>query len=267
MKDAAKKIINSCLKPLELEVRRIESPRLFPQIYDRTINELMGALQTLGFPPLPEDTLRVPLMMQLMGTGISECAYLLDLLRKSFAVPGDVCEFGVADGATSALMANEIRATDKNLWLFDSFQGLPKPSEKDRLLDDILHLGAIECYEGTMSFPVSGVKKRLQDIHFPESRIKIVPGFIEDTLARDPTPSVVAFSYVDLDFYDPIRVALNFLHGVTAAGGFVMIDDYGFLSEGAKTAVDEFYDQHHNGYEKITPYPFAGAFIILRKIG
>jgi len=70
-------------------------------------------------------------------------------------------------------------------------------------------------------------------------------------------PREVAFSYVDLDFYDPIRVALDFLHTVTSPGGFVMVDDYGFLSEGAKIAVDEFYDQHGKEYEKILPYSFA----------
>jgi O-methyltransferase len=39
--------------------------------------------------------------------------------------------------ATSALLANEIRSTERTLWLFDSFKGLGKPSEKDLLIDDI----------------------------------------------------------------------------------------------------------------------------------
>jgi len=111
-------------------VRRIESPRLFPQHYGFTIGELFGAFQSLGFSPLPADDLRIPLMMQLMGSKISQCIYLVQYLQRSFAVSGDVCEFGVAAGATSALIANEMRVTDKSLWLFDSFKGLPKPTEK-----------------------------------------------------------------------------------------------------------------------------------------
>jgi hypothetical protein len=36
---------------------------------------------------------------------------------------------GIAQCATSALIANEISSSKKNLWLFDSFKGLPKPTE------------------------------------------------------------------------------------------------------------------------------------------
>ncbi len=267
MKDTVKRLVNACLRPVGLEVRRMDSPRLIPQLFGRAVNELLGALQELGFSALPPDDLRVPLLMQMMGSGISQSAYLIEYLRRSLAVNGDVCEFGVAAGATSALIANEIRSTDRRLWLFDSFEGLPKPTEKDRLLDDVLELGSMERYEGAMSFPESQVRKRLKDIDFPESRTTIVPGFIEKTLAKGPVPSVVAFSYVDMDLYAPIRLALDFLHEVTTPGGHVMVDDYGFLSEGAKTAVDEFYDRHRDGYEKIMPHHFAGAFVLLRKLG
>jgi hypothetical protein len=265
MKELGKKLVNSCLAPFGLEMRRIESARLLPRIYGQTIDELLGAFQLLGFSALPADELRVPLLMRMMGSGIGESAYLIEYLRKSFALDGDVCEFGVAAGATSALIANEIRSTDKTLWLFDSFEGLPRPTEKDKLLDDVLQLGSMDRYEGAMSFPVEAVKKRLQEITFPANRTKIVPGFIEETLAKGAVPSAVAFAYVDLDFYDPIRLALRFLHGVTSPGSYVMIDDYGFLSEGAKTAVDEFCDEHGEAYEKIMPHPFAGHFVILRK--
>ncbi|MDQ1255618.1 MAG: O-methyltransferase [Candidatus Hydrogenedentes bacterium] len=265
MRSQLRNAVNSLLKPLGIELRRIDSPRLFPRVYADTLNELLGAFHELGLSPLPADDRRLGLMMQLMGAKVSQSIYLMEYLRKSFDVAGDVCEFGVAAGATSALIANEMRATDKKLWLFDSFQGLPKPTAKDRLLDDILELGSMDRYEGAMSFDRTHVEGRLREIDFPESRTVIVPGFIEDTLGKEPVPSRISFSYVDLDLYEPIRLALEFLHGVTTPGGFIMVDDYGFLSEGAKIAVDEFLHAHASRYEKISSLPFAGPFAILHK--
>ncbi len=72
-------------------------------------------------------------------------------LNRALGLDGDVCEFGVAQGATSALIANEIRGTEKDLWLFDSFEGLPKPTDHDILIDDIFNLGSIDRYQGTMA--------------------------------------------------------------------------------------------------------------------
>lgn len=275
MRTLIRKYVNWLLRPLGVEVRRVDSPRLFPPIYADTIKELLGALQELGVASLPADARRVPLMMELMGAKLSQSVYLLGSLQKAFAVAGDVCEFGVAAGATSALIANEMRETDKRLWLFDSFQGLPKPSEKDRLLDDVMGLGSIDKYEGAMSFPASAVRQRLREIEFPESRTEVVEGFVEQTLRQNRLPKQplrqnrlpkrAAFSYVDMDFYEPIKLALEFLHTVTSQGGFIMVDDYGFLSEGAQTAVDEFLGAHEGAYEKVFPRPFAGHFIILRR--
>ena len=81
---------------------------------------------------------------------------------------GDVCEFCVAQGETSALIANEISGClEKILHLFDSFEGLPKPSDKDKLKDDIFALGNIDKYAGTMKCPEAMVLSRLAAISFP----------------------------------------------------------------------------------------------------
>ena len=62
-----------------------------------------------------------------------------------------MCEFGVAEGETSAVIANEIAESKKSFHLFDSFEGLPKPTAKDKLKDDLFSLGSIEAYAGTMA--------------------------------------------------------------------------------------------------------------------
>lgn len=265
MKAFFKKIINGALRPFDLEIRHFESLRVDAKKYCRAIEELLGCYAQLGVVELPPSDRRIELMARLHGTQLSEAVYLLKYLHDSLAIEGDLCEFGVAAGATSALMANEVRDTGKCLWLFDSFQGLPKPTEKDVLIDDILGIGTIEQYEGRMAFGEWEVRDRLKAIAFPLSRVNIVPGFIEKTIHSPRLPAKVAFAYVDFDFYEPIRIALEYLDRCMPAGGHVMVDDYGFFSAGAQAAVDEFTTAREDRYERLLPYPFAGHFIVLRK--
>lgn len=216
------------------------------------------------FKELKPNKKQIPLLMKLHGTGISEAIYVIYYLQKSMSFSGDVCEFGVGNGATSVLLADEIKKTKKKLWLFDSFQGLSKPNKKDILINDIFRLGTMDKYEGTMSYSIEEVNSRLESIHFPKSRIKIIPGFIEKTVYGKKLPGKICFAYVDFDLYEPILTALNFLAKRMSKGGFIVVDDYNFFSVGAKIAVDEFIKEN-TSFNILFPYKFAGHFCILEK--
>jgi O-methyltransferase len=213
---------------------------------------------------------RYRLLAKLQGTPPTEAYSILEALTRCQSLDGDVCEFGVAEGDTSALIANEIIATGKKLHLFDSFEGLPKPTEKDQLIDDIFKLGSMDAYEGKMSFPEASVRKRLQLIGFPESRTFIHKGFIEKTISESELlPKKVSVAYVDFDFYEPIIEALNFLESVLEIGGIVIVDDYGFFSSGAKLAVDEWILLKNSAdilYSTTVADELNGKYIILEKI-
>jgi O-methyltransferase len=233
----------------------------------KTAREVEGLYRDFVFKALPApDEQRITLMAELLGTELSEAIFILNYLHKSLQSEGDICEFGVAQGATSAFMAYEIRQTDKNFWLFDSFQGLPKPSKNDALIrDEIFNADSIEAYQGSMALPPSMVQKRLQSINFPASRIKVVPGFIEETIKQSHLPAQVCFAYVDFDFYEPISIALDFLDKVLQPGGYVIVDDYNYFSTGVKIAVEEFIATHKNGYTFSLPPAYAGHFCLLEK--
>ena len=262
-----KNTINTVMAPLGLQVLRRRDANTFardPQ-YQEVIVEMEGALRHFAFPDLENRHQRARLMSQLIGTTPSEALYLVAALNEAMGQDGDICEFGVAQGATSALMANEIRNTSKRLWLFDSFQGLPKPTAKDKLIHDIFNLGSMEAYEGKMSVPQTAVLQRLDIIDFPRDRTMVVPGFIEETSKREPLPKKVCFAYVDFDFYEPIQIALDFLHPRMPVGGIVVVDDYGFFSSGAQSAADEFVAKMGGEYIMTLPPKFAGHFCIIRK--
>jgi len=221
------------------------------------------------FGKVKNNNKRLFLIQRLLGTQPSEAYFIINLLEKTEKIDGDVCEFGIAQGETSALIANEIRLTKKKLHLFDSFEGLPKPTEKDILKDDIDGLGNISAYKGTMSSPEEMVARRLKSVRFPKSRYIIHKGFIEDLVReKNGFPGEISFSYLDFDFYKPTKITLDFLDKVTGRGSVVLVDDYDFFSTGVKTAVDEFISEknkHTEKYKLSVPDKVFGHFAIIVK--
>lgn len=234
--------------------------------FERILFEYYDYLHKSAFPEIPEVKNRVELLGKLEGQNIREAMWILAELYKAIDVDGDVCEFGCAAGATSALLANEIRLTPKRLWLFDSFEGLSKPTEKDELIDDLWELGSIEAYEGKMKYSSDSVVAKMQEISFPLSRVEIVPGFIEETIRSSPLPESVCFALVDFDFYEPIRIALDYLSEHISLGGRIVVDDYGFFSLGAKVAVDEFVTGHAESFSLELSPEWAGHFATLTRL-
>lgn len=235
--------------------------------YQAAVKEIEGYFRTFMSDAAPAIENRTELLcaMVLASTNVSEALFIVDALHKSAAAEGDVCEFGVARGATSALIANEIRNTNKHLWLYDSFQGLPAPSEDDLLVDDVAARGSMARYKGMMAHPEAAVRNRLAHIGFPAERTHIVRGWVEDLVRSGELPSKVSFAYVDLDFYLPIRTALELVDERLEIGGHVIIDDYGYFSGGAKKAADEFLAARKESYTIQHPPEFCGHFLILNR--
>jgi hypothetical protein len=236
------------------------------QIHSRDVEEIEELYRLFVFPNLPRRDGRARLLNELIGTSIGEAIYIIHYLHESLRVPGDICEFGVAQGATSTLLAAEIFPTDRKLWLFDSFEGLPAPSAKDRLINDIFSLGSMGAYKGTMSLPEMEVRSRLSSINFPENRTKIRKGWVRDAFRSSDVPSQISFSYVDLDLYEPIKDTLYFLDPLMPVGGRIVVDDYGWFSEGAQIAVDEFIVDAKQRFHFDKPVPCAGHFCMLTKL-
>lgn len=235
--------------------------------YRELISSYEGLAKQTHLTGLPEkDPNRNMLLANLEGTQVPEALHIIEALNATRRIEGDVCEFGIAQGATSALIAHEIRHDRKELWLYDSFEGLPAPSSQDQLKNDIFNLGSIEAYQGTMKCPRDMVLKRLNAIQFPHERLHIVEGFIEKTMSEENTPGKVSFAYVDFDFYEPIRIALQYLHRSLTPGGIVIVDDYDFFSTGARLAVDEFVDGKQNVYQiDVADSHLFGHFAVLKK--
>lgn len=167
------------------------------------------------------------------GIPDDRCFTLLELSRKSRAVEGDIAECGVRFGRSASFILTGCgQATEKSLFLFDSFEGLSEPTAADNLDD-----GQAYWKKGDISAPVDMVLENLKDYR----KVQIMKGWIPDRFAEvaDRSFSLV---HIDVDLYQPTLDSLAFFYPRMAKGGFIVCDDYGSENcPGAKRAFDEFF--------------------------
>jgi hypothetical protein len=167
-----------------------------------------------------------------------------DLIARG--IPGDFIECGVAQGGCSALMAT-VAGTDpqgRRMWLFDSFQGLPDPTDKD--FDQRKELTG-EHIRPLVRGSCLGTKDQVEALLFSKfgldrDSVCLVEGWFQDTLPiyKDRIGQI-ALLRIDGDWYESTLCCLENLYGLVSPGGWIIIDDYG-VCFGCKKAVHEFLD-------------------------
>ncbi len=178
-------------------------------------------------------------------SGLIQTYRLATRVEKS-GLQGAFVEMGVARGGCGALMAEVARryGGGRPVWLFDSFEGLPEPSEKDfsgtdrRTGEHIRPLDRGSCL-GTYD----EVRRLLfEERGFDPSEVIMVKGWFEETLpvsAQRIGP--IALLRIDVDWYESTKCCLEHLFDRVVPGGFIVIDDYG-TCYGCRRAVDEFFE-------------------------
>lgn len=155
-------------------------------------------------------------------------------------VPGDVVEFGCYKGTTSLFLARLLveYKSDKCLWLYDSFDGLP-----DKTVQDDTRLGD-EFKRGELKATKAEVLRNFSHANLPRPVIK--KGWFNDVTADD-VPGQIAFAYYDGDFYESIRDSFAACNGRFAPGAVIVVDDYTNTHlPGAARAVDEWCQLHQS---------------------
>lgn len=161
-------------------------------------------------------------------------------------ISGDFVECGVWKGGSAALMALAAKQTNKKIHLYDSFEGLPEPSEKDGP-EAVDYSGGANAGRmktvGKCVGTLIEVKKLMEEkLHIEPSRLVYHVGWFKDTLSMGP-PNSIAVLRLDGDWYESTRLCLELLYPALSTGGFIIIDDY-FCWRGCALAVDEFRDKH-----------------------
>ena len=162
-------------------------------------------------------------------------------------IEGDVVECGVWRGGSMqavALTLQEFGATDRDLHLFDTFEGMPPPSEKDRRGDTTAQELLSVHDKDHRVWAVAGlddVEEAMREVGYPRERVHFHQGMVEDTIPGS-APERIALLRLDTDWYESTRHELEHLYARLVPGGVLIIDDYGDW-EGARLATDEYLER------------------------
>ena len=163
-------------------------------------------------------------------------------------VAGAVVECGVWRGGSMHAVARTLNGFgdhSRDLYLFDTFEGMPPPTEKDVRMDgktaqDLL-AGSSKDKTIWAYATLEDVRAGFDTVPYPSERVHYVAGKVEDTIPSG-APESIALLRLDTDWYDSTRHELEHLYPRLVSGGILIIDDYGSW-QGAKQATDEFLEQ------------------------
>ncbi len=152
-----------------------------------------------------------------------EAAQLVLALEAVKKIPGDMAEVGSFEGVSAKLLAMTDRT--RTLHIFDTFEGLPTPSDKD----------SRGFYPGQYRASEAEVRSYLRDFN-----VQIYKGFFPST-AGPISDKTFAFVHLDVDLYESTKACLDFFYPRMARGGIILTHDYAAREEGVYRAFGEFF--------------------------
>ncbi|GAB4040383.1 MAG: hypothetical protein Fur0014_10840 [Rubrivivax sp.] len=196
----------------------------------------------------PADRAIVQRVAPFTMTGLDRRAALINAIDHVVraGIPGAIVECGVWRGGsmmTAALALKDRGQTDRELWLYDTFEGMSEPTEADRSHDGVsAQLQLERTARGTgvwCEASLEDVMTNLRSTGYPWERIRFQRGKVEDTIPA-ALPGPIALLRLDTDWYESTRHELQHLYPLLQPGGVLIIDDYGHW-QGARRAVDEYF--------------------------
>ncbi len=152
-------------------------------------------------------------------------------------IPGDFIETGVWRGGACIMMRAVLKAygvNDRTVWVADSFEGLPRPDPEKYPAD----AGDIHFEYNELAIPIEKVKENFSRYDLLDEQVAFLKGWFKDTLPQAPIEKL-ALMRLDGDMYESTMDALVNLFPRLSPGGFVIIDDYGYI-ESCRKAVHDY---------------------------
>jgi O-methyltransferase len=176
-----------------------------------------------------------------------EAYHVYSIAKSQSNLEGDMAEVGVYQGG-SAKLISEVK-NEKELHLFDTFEGLPKVSEKDT------HFGT--SYWKTGEFSNTSLEK-VENYLSNYKNIFCYKGKFPDT--SEPIKNKkFSFVHLDVDLFQSTIDCLKFFYPRMINGGVILTHDY--HTDGVKQAFNEFCKD-----KKIPQIQLLGSQCIITKL-
>jgi hypothetical protein len=238
----------------EIKLRILgENPKNFLSVIDTSINSdelrllLNEKFEGTAWPKKGETMIGYKRL-----TNIEYC--LKEVIKND--IPGVVIETGVWRGGTCIFMKFVLDAynvNDKNVWLADSFEGLPKPDTTNYPDDK-----GIDLYKSKeLAISLEEVKNNFKKYNLLDKRVKFIKGWFKNTMPTAPI-SKLSILRLDGDLYQSTLEVLIHLYPKLSIGGYCIIDDWGAIPACRKAVED--YRKIFNIDEKIEIIDWTGVY-------
>jgi O-methyltransferase len=152
-------------------------------------------------------------------------------------VPGDIVEAGVWRGGACIFVQGVLTAhgaTDRTIWLADSFAGLPAPDAETYPAD----AGDTHYLREALAVDVETVRDNFERYGLWGDNLRFLVGWFRDTLPDAPIDRISVLR-CDGDLYQSTMETLESLEPKVSDGGFVIVDDYGAVPA-CRQATDDY---------------------------
>lgn len=179
-------------------------------------------------------------------------------------IPGAIVQCGTWRGGLAAMIADTLAGagdTEREIYLYDSFQGMPLPGEHDVKVSapevravDLYHERQANGREWAKAV-AANVQGAMVRSGYP-GRVHIIEGDVLETIPGD-APQEIALLHLDTDWYESTRHELEHLYPRLVPSGVLVVDDYRHWA-GSRKAVDEYFSEqamflaHDSHYSSVT---------------
>lgn len=224
----------------------------------RFINTLLGKKTAdIAFPP-DFDAFHIDIIRKVRPYTMTSPERLFALIEAvkyvvSNNIPGSFVECGVWKGGSMMAIAETLRqlqVTDRQLYLYDTFAGMPPPTEEDKNYSEETAAAMLQkesdVKEESVVWAYSNlaeVKANISQVAYPATNIHYIEGDVLQTIPAND-PGQIALLRLDTDWYESTKHEMVHLYPKLISSGVLIIDDYGYW-KGSRKAVDEYMAAHH----------------------
>lgn len=167
-----------------------------------------------------------------------------------YNIEGDIVECGVWKGGSMMAVAEtliNVQDATRNLYLYDTFSGMPAPTEDDKDFSGVDAATRLDAEKENKKDSAIWAYSALPEVKaamaltgYPSGQIKYIEGKVQDTIPV-VIPDKIALLRLDTDWYESTKHELKHLFPRLSKNGVLIIDDYGYW-KGSRKAVNEYFE-------------------------
>ena len=241
----------------------------FSSQFDKDLVHRMSALMLDSNLPLDELIELWPLFTRRVQ--FLKTIALIEVFKETIELPGSVVECGVFKGQSLGLFCKLLETfcpgdSLKRIVGFDTFEGFVSLHEEDGP-PDTSRAKTIGGWNSIDFLPTlqKSLELMQEDSYLPRlKRVELIKGDVQETIpkfVRENPGFRISLLNLDVDLYEPTKVALEFLYPLVVPGGIVILDEYAMPGfPGESRAFEDYFGSSAPILKKFSFTPTPGGY-------